>query len=76
MVVEILSRKLLVLQLLQCCILSVSKLPGQTSGVSSPHQNKEKVHINIRPQTLIFRGTAKIRVELGSLDFCVTSLKT
>jgi hypothetical protein len=40
-------------------IQSVSTTLAQTSGVSSPHQNKKKkVHINICPQTLNFRGTA------------------
>ena len=32
----------------------VSKMPGRTSGLSAPHQNKNRVHINICPQTSSF----------------------
>jgi len=34
------------------CVQGASKIFGQTSGVTSPHQNMEKVSINVRPQTV------------------------
>jgi hypothetical protein len=50
-------------------IQSVSKMLGHTSGVSSPHQNKEKVHINTCWQKLSLCGTAQQCAELNLLDF-------
>jgi hypothetical protein len=49
-------------------IQGVSKILEQASAVCSPHQNKEKVHINIRvcPQTPCFQSTAPTFVRLQS----------
>jgi hypothetical protein len=41
----------------------------QTSGVSSPQQNKENFPIKTCPQTVICRGTAQHYVELKPADF-------
>jgi len=54
-------------------IQGVSKLLGQTSGMSSPHKNKKKkVSISTRSQTLIFGGRAPTFVRLQSFLISVT----
>jgi hypothetical protein len=40
----------------------LSKMLEQTSGVSSPHQNKEKVPMSICPQTFSFCGISPMFV--------------
>ena len=47
---------------------------GQTSEVSSPHQNKEKVHINISPQTPGFLGTAAMFAQPQTFRFLCGAL--
>jgi len=37
--------------------------------VSSPHQNKEKVHINVHPQTISIPATAQQPDDPVLLDF-------
>jgi hypothetical protein len=49
-------------------IQGVSKILGQSSGVSSPHRNEEKVRTNIRSQALSFRGIVQQIVDLSTLD--------
>jgi hypothetical protein len=49
-------------------IQGVSKILWQTSGLSSPHQNKEKVHTNICLQT-VFEVQPPHLPDLNHLDF-------
>jgi hypothetical protein len=42
---------------------------GQSSGMCFTIQNEDKIHINIRPQTFCFRGTAQQHVDLKHSDF-------
>jgi len=55
-------------------IQNVSEMVGQTSEVSSPHQNKEKVHINISPQTPGFLGTAAMFAQPQTFRFLCGAL--
>jgi hypothetical protein len=43
----------------------VCEMLGRTSAVGCPHQNKDKLHISVCPQTLSIRGTAQQHVDLS-----------
>jgi len=47
----------------------VSEIHGQTPEMNSPHQKSKKVHINICPQTIIFRCAAQQNFDLSLVDF-------
>ena len=47
----------------------LSTILEQTSAVGFPHQNKDKLHISVCPQTLSIRGTAQQHVDLSPLGF-------
>lgn len=49
------------------CAQGLSNVLGRNSGVTSPHWNKEKVHINLPANS--FRGTAPPSPKHNTLDF-------
>jgi hypothetical protein len=50
-------------------IQGVPKIFGQNSAASFPKNNVEKFHIDIRPQTLRFRGTFNNNFDPNAKDF-------
>jgi hypothetical protein len=50
-------------------IQGISKVLGQTSGVRSPQQSKEKIHIYMYISTNSFPGTLQRCVDLSPSDF-------